>query len=297
MIRRLLAWALLGLSCVATAGAQGVVDDAGRRVALEQPAQRVVSLAPHTTELLFAVGAGDRVVATVETSDHPPAARQLPRVGRAGRLDLEAIVARDPDLVVAWGSGNPTVQIERLRELGLPVYVDEPRTLEAIAASMLELGRLAGLPGQARAAADAYRQRLAALRERYGDRRPVSVFYQLWAEPLMTINGDHVITDVMRGCGGRNVFRDLGALAPRISIEAVIARDPEVMIASGADARRADGLAMWHDWPELRAVAQERLFSVDPDLLQRHTPRILDGMARVCRQLQQVREQARGETD
>jgi len=297
MIRRLLAGALLGIGGVAVAGDAGVVDDAGYRVDLEPPAERVVSLAPHTTELLFAVGAGERIIATVEAADHPPPARELPRVGRAGRLDLEAIVAREPDLIVAWGSGNPSAQIERLRELGFPIYVDEPRTLEAIAESMVELGRLAGSPERAKPAADAYRQRLGALRERYGHRRAVSVFYQLWKDPLMTVNGDHVIADVIRGCGGRNVFRDMGALAPRVSIEAVVARDPEVIIASGAAGGRSAGLAMWHDWPQLRAVAREHLFSVHPDLLQRQTPRILDGMARVCRQLQRARERARGDAD
>ncbi len=285
---RVLAIGALAWVVAATAGPTAV-DDAGERIHLERPAQRIVSLAPHTTEILFAVGAGERVVATVTSADYPPPARELPRVGRYDRIDLEAVVGREPDLVVAWGSGNPERQVARLRELGVTVYVNEPRSLEAIAVSMLELGRLAGVADRARRAADAYRQRLAALRARYAQRATVTVFYQIWDDPLMTVNGDHVIADVMRGCGGRNAFADLSALAPRIGIEAVLERDPDAIVASGTGDARPESLAMWRDWPELTAVERDHLFFVAPDILQRHTPRILDGMTRLCRQLERVR--------
>lgn len=290
--RALLAAALAVATAPALAG-PSVVDDSGRRVTLAEPARRIVSLAPHVTEALYAAGAGERVVAAVSYSDHPEAARDLPRVGRYDSLNIEAILAREPDLVVGWGSGNPEAQLARLRDLGLTLYVNEPRRLEEIAASLERLGTLAGTEDAAAEAATAFREQLADLRARYGDRPTLEVFYQIWNDPLMTINDDHVIADVIRGCGGRNVFAGLSALAPRVSVEAVLERDPEVIVASGMDEERPEWLDMWRDWPEIEAVRNDNLFFVPPDLLQRHTPRILDGMERMCAQLERVRA-ARG---
>lgn len=284
----LLAAALAVVTAPALAG-PSVVDDSGRRVTLAEPARRIVSLAPHVTEALYAAGAGERVVAAVSYSDHPEAARDLPRVGRYDSLNIEAILAQEPDLVVGWGSGNPGAQLARLRDLGLTLYVNEPRRLEEIAASVERLGTLAGTEDAAAEAARAFRERRADLRARYGDRPTLEVFYQIWNDPLMTINDDHVIADVIRGCGGRNVFAGLSALAPRVSVEAVIERDPEVIIASGTGEERPEWLDMWRDWPELDAVRNDNLYFVPPDLLQRHTPRILDGMERMCAQLERVR--------
>jgi len=284
------------LLAASVAAGPTVLDDSDHRVSAASPAQRIISLAPHTTELVYAAGAGDALVATVANADYPPAARELPRIGDADGLNVEAIIAREPDLVVAWGSGNPDPVTERLRALGIAVYVDEPRSLDAIATTLLDLGRLAGTTATARAAGDRFRQRLARLRARYGDRPTVPVFYQVWVDPLMTVNGDHVISDVIRGCGGRNVFADLGGLAPRVSIEAVIARDPGVIVTSASRSGEADPLAMWRDWPEIEAVARDRLIKLPPDLLVRHTPRILDGMARFCRRLEAIRSDADGPT-
>ena len=285
-------WLLLVLiaSLAPMARAEIVVTDAtGHEVRLEQPARRIVSLAPHVTELLFEAGAGERVVAAVNYSDHPPAARELPRVGSYNRFDLERILALQPDLVVGWQSGNPGGQLERLRELGLTVYVTEPRNLSAVADSLEIIGRLAGTSATASRTAEDYRARLQRLRGRYADRRPIDVFYEIWNDPLMTVNGDHLISDVIRGCGGRNVFADLPAIAPRISVEAVLARDPAVIVASGMDAERPEWLDEWRRWPELRAVAGGDLYFIPPDFLQRHTPRVLDGMQRLCEQLERAR--------
>lgn len=284
----------LGAAALAAAGmpvsaGPSVVDDSGRRVTLAEPARRIVSLAPHLTEVLYAAGAGERLVAAVSYSDHPEAAQALPRVGSYDNLNVEAILAHEPDLVVGWKSGNPGRQLARLRELGLALYVNESRRLEQIARSLERLGTLAGTGDAADEAARAFRERLAALRARHADRPPLDVFYQIWNDPLMTVNDDHVIADVIRGCGGRNVFADLPALAPRVSVEAVLERDPEVIVASGMGDARPEWLDAWRHWPGLDAVRRGNLFFVPPDILQRHTPRILDGMARMCEQLERVR--------
>lgn len=289
MLRTLFAGLLIALSAPATAEVV-VTDDSGREVRLDAPAERIVSLAPHVTETLFEAGAGDRIVATVNHSDYPPAAAEIPRIGGYDRVNIESILDLDPDLVIGWESGNAQGQLERLRELGLTLYVSEPRELGTIAESLERFGRLAGTRGTANEAARDYRERLAGLRERYADRDPIDVFYQIWNDPLMTINDDHLISDVIRGCGGTNVFRDLPKIAPRVSTEAVVTRDPQVIIASGMGEERPEWLDNWKQWSELRAVANGDLYFIPPQYLQRHTPRILTGMERMCEQLAEARD-------
>lgn len=266
------------------------IDDGGRELTLERPARRVVSLAPHATELLFAVGAGGQLVGAVSHSDYPPAARHIPRVGGYDAVDLERIVRLEPDLVVAWGSGNGPRTIERLRELGVPVYVSEPRSLEGIARALERLGRLTGHPERGRERARRFRVRYAALQARYAGAEPVSVLYQIWNRPLMTINGEHLISDIIRLCGGRNVFAEAQTLAPTVSREAVLGADPEVIVASGMGDSRPDWLDAWRRWPRLQAVQGGHLYHVHPDLLQRHGPRIIEGAERLCAHLERVRE-------
>lgn len=288
---RIVALLVLGAFISGAVAGPEVTDDTGRQIALDEPARRIVSLAPHITEALYAAGAGEHVIAAVNHSDYPAAAEELPRVGTYDQLSVEEILGHEPELVIAWESGNPRDQVQRLRELGLTVYVTEPRSLDAIANTLLRLGSLAGTDERARQAADEYRQRLSELRERYADRPALEVFYQVWDDPLMTVNGDHVIADVIRGCGGRNVFAQLPAIAPRVSLEAVLEREPEVIIASGMGDARPDWLDMWREWPELPAAARGHLFFVPPDIVQRHAPRILEGMAQVCAQLQEARDE------
>jgi iron complex transport system substrate-binding protein len=263
-----------------------VIDDAGQEITLQRPARRIVSLAPHVTELLFAVGAGDTVVGTSEYSDYPDAARAIPRIGGGGGLDLEAILALQPDLVIAWESGNPAGQTRRLRQLGLPVFFSEPRRMEDIGTSLERFGQLTGRQEEARVQARAFADRLQALRRRYSGREAVTVFYQIWAHPLMTINGQHIVSDVIRLCGGRNVFADLPSLAPQVDREAVLAANPDVIVVGDAAQ-----LGAWRRWPELKAVRQQHLYAIQRELLVRHTPRLLDGAGQLCRLLEKVREQ------
>jgi len=268
-----------------------VVDDAGNTIVLEQPARRIVSLAPHVTELLFAVGAGGDLVGVAEFSDYPAAARRLPRVGGGNGLDLEAIVALQPDLVIAWESGNPATQISRLRELGIPVFLSEPRRLQDVPATMERLGRLAGTLSLAGPRIRAFDARYHALQLRYAGRPAVRVFYQAWDRPLMTVNGGHLISDVIGLCGGRNVFADLPALAPQIDIEAVLVADPDVIIAGSANGAVSPVLDAWRHWSRLTAVRNDHLYAIPWDLVARHTPRILDGAEQLCGILETVRSE------
>lgn len=276
------------LPCTASADIR-ITDDTGRVLEFEHPARRIVSLAPHLTELLFAAGAGEYVVGVSSFSDYPPAARVITRIGSGASIDLEKIVALKPDLVLAWQSGNPAGQVARLRGLGLRVFYSEPRVLEDIGSTLARLGELAATRSRAQAAIDSFTRRLSALRQRQVDKMPVSVFYQAWDRPLMTVNDDHIISDVIRLCGGVNVFAGLDALAPQVGTESVLQRDPQVIIAAEGGPGSGDVLADWQRWSTLSAVRNGHLYTVHADLLVRHTPRILDGAQRVCEILDQVR--------
>ena len=266
-----------------------LTDDAGNHLRLERPAQRIVSLAPHITELLFAAGAGAQVVGVVAYSDFPPEATALPQVGGYSKVDLEAVASLRPDLVVAWSSGNRNAHLDRLRALGIAVFLNEPRSLDDVARSLEQFGELAGSTEVASAAAQRFRTRHASLSARYRERAPVRTFYQIWDRPLMTINDEHLIADVIRLCGGRNVFGTLGTLSPTIGVEAVLAANPEAIVASGMGTARPEWLDQWKRWPDLAANAHDNLFFIPPDIVQRHTPRILDGASQLCEQLESVR--------
>ena len=285
---------LPALLLMATLQAQvAVEDDLGHTVTLASPAQRVVSLAPHATELLYAVGAGNQLVGAVEHSDWPPEARKLSRVGGYSRLDLEAILALEPDLVVAWDSGNPQGQLQRLRDLGLTVYTSEPRALADIPQALVRLGTLTGHKEQGRAAAADFRTKLAQLAQRYAQRPELRVFYQVWNQPLVTLGQDHLISHIIQLCGGRNIFDDLTVMAPHIDLEAVLLRNPEVIVASGMGEERPEWLEDWQRWPTLSAVAAGNLFFIHPDIIQRHSPRVLEGAARLCEHLDTARRRLR----
>jgi iron complex transport system substrate-binding protein len=281
---------LAGLLGACAAHAEIVVtDDLGERVALAAPARRIVSLAPHVTELLFAAGAGPKVVGAVEYSDYPPEARAIRRVGGYERLDFEAILALKPDLVVGWESGNGLDNLQRLRQLGLAVFASQPGALPELGATLEKLGALTGTPAAAGRAAAEYRARLAAIRARHAGRGEVSVFYEIWNQPLMTVNDAHLISDVIRLCGGRNVFGGLRALAPTVNAEDVVRADPEAIVASGAGDGRPEWLDEWQRWPRLTAVARGNLYVVPPELIQRATPRVLQGAERLCAALDEAR--------
>ena len=283
----LLAW--LALTGAPAAAEIRVTDDAGRSVSLAHPARRIISLAPHMTELLFAAGAGAQVVGTVEYSNYPQAAQRIPRIGDSAQLDLERIVALRPDLVVVWRNGNAQRQLDKLLHLGIPVFYNEPRRLPDIARAIEQLGRLAGTQAAAQPVAQDFIARVAALRGRYAGRDPVPLYFQIWDQPLLTVNGEHLISDVIGMCGGRNVFAGLKPLTPEISTEAVLAADPEAIGGVSAEAGQLGNLEAWKLWPRLTAVARDNLFLIDSDVISRNTPRILEGAEQLCEHLAAAR--------
>ncbi|MAK34336.1 MAG: cobalamin-binding protein [Acidiferrobacter sp.] len=275
--------AVLGLFFVLRVFAEvAVVDDAGQEVALTSPAMRVVSLAPNITEILFFIGAGEQMVGAVEYSDFPPAARDLPVIGSHSRFDVEQILSLKPDLIVGWLSGNSLEDLEGLKRLGLPVFISEPSTVEGIVSLMERLGALTGHQAQSLSQASAFRASFNASRETYSTRRQVSVFYQVWEQPIYTLNGDHVISQLISLCGGRNIFSDLKQLAPVVSLESVLARDPEVIVGGGIFGQTPPWAERWQSWPTVRAVRNRHIYAVDSDHIARMGPRLAEGVEALC---------------
>lgn len=269
-------------------------DDFGNEVRLEEAAERIISLAPHITELVFAAGAGKQLVGAVSYSDYPEEAKKVSRIGTYKQVSYEAILALKPDLVLAWRSGNGEDVSERLRSLGLVVHESEPETLEDVAKTLRDYGVLSGHQQEAEARASEFLGRLSTLRQQYSRQTPVGVYYQIWNEPLLTLNDDHIISDVVRLCGGQNIFANAVSLVSKISVESVIREDPQVVIASGMGEARPEWLDEWRKWPSIKAVEAGQLYFVPPDLLQRHTLRIMDGAEQVCKYLDLARKHYQG---
>ena len=282
--------ALLFLAVIAVpAQAITVQDFSGREVTLDQPAKRIVALAPHIVENLYSAGAGDKLVGVVSYSDFPDEAKNVPEVGTYNAFSLEQVLALNPDLVVMWGSGNGMQTLSKFEALGIPVYVSELRQLSDVPKSIRNLSQLAGTPAIGEAEASRIETELNALHRRYGEKRSLSVLYQIWNDPLQTVNGEHLISEIIALCGGHNVFGDASSLAPRVSIESVLLRDPDAIVASGMGEARPEWLDQWRAYPSLTAVADEALFFVNPDHLQRPSARIVLGARSLCQQLDQIR--------
>ena len=275
-------------AAAAPRAAVSVADDEGTTIVLDKPAVRIVSLAPHATELLYAAGAGEQVVGVLSTSDWPPEAKTKTKVGDAHRLDMERILTLAPDLVVSWPY-SASAQVAALRARGVPVFVTNPTTIAGIAADIERLGTLAGTLPVASMRARAFRTQLERLSSRRGQSPAVRVFYEIWNEPLYTIGGRHVISEAIRACGGENVFASLTLPAPGVSVEAVLAAEPEAIIAGVDGAVRPPWLDEWKRWTTLPAVARGNLYTVDANLLHRPGPRFLDGMEGLCAALDDAR--------
>lgn len=279
----LLAFPALASSVCAT-------DDLGEEVCLEQPAERIAALSPGATELAWASGAGDQVVAVVAYSDYPPAAKEVTSVGSHTRMDMERLLELRPDLVIGWVTGNPTEQLATLKEMGVPVFSIEPRSFEGVSHTIERLATLAGTEAEGFAEAERFRKGITQLRARFSKADPVPVFYQVWDEPLMTVNRDHLIGEMIELCGGDNVFGHLERLVPRISAEAVIAANPEAILAGGMGEENRHWLTRWQSFPSLTATERDNLFFIPPSLVQRPTPRMLEGTRLFCEKLEVARD-------
>lgn len=266
-----------------------VLDDSGRSVTLSSPAERIISLAPHNTENLFSAGAGDKVVGVVEYSDYPPGAQQIASVGSHVEFNLEVILALEPDLIVAWRSGNNNDSLQQIERFGIPVYYSEPRSFSDIVENIRELAKLSGTEHLQDPDLEKVLDQIESTRDTYANQAPPDVFYQVWTDPLMTLNGDHLISRVLEVCGARHLFAELPIIAPRISIEAVVDANPDIIATGMVDQKKPD-MSIWDKWETISAVKNSRFVFVDSDVMHRHTLRMLKGVTGFCDLLNSARE-------
>jgi len=266
-----------------------VVDDNDDEVRLAAPAQRIISLAPNITEVLFHIGAGEQIVGADEYSNYPEAAKQILRVNNHAAANYELILSLKPDLVIAWQSGNGDKIISPLRKLGIPVFVVETREIERIPNLFRRFGQLSGNNELAQQRIEEFTQRLQLLGDAQIGKSVVRTFYQIWDQPLITLNGKHMVSDVIELCGGVNVFADAAPLVPYVNIESIVAADPQVIIAGGSQDEQSSWFSSWQKWDGISAVQHKQIYLIPADLMQRHSVRILDGAQMMCEYLDNAR--------
>lgn len=288
--RPLLATSLSLAALAAQAQAVSLTDDAGRALALPAPARHAISLTPHATELVYAAGAGAYLAGTVRGSDFPPAARKLPSIGDAFQPDLERLLSLRPDLLIGWQPSANSVLAGLSQKWGIPVYYSDPRRLSDIPGAIASYGKLFGTEATADAEAGRLRARLAQLRDSYSHKTPVRVFVQAGVNPLYTISDNSIIGDALKLCGAINVFGQSKLLAPQVSVEGVLAANPQAVVGGVSTAREAQSLQQ--DWRAagLPAAREGHVYALDADALYRPGPRLIDTAATLCEQLDRVRQ-------
>jgi len=252
-------------------------------------AQRVVTMAPFLTELVFASGAGDKLVGVAAHSDYPAQARKLPVVADATGANRETLLALRPDVVLAWRTGTPAGAIESLRQAGINVVVMDGARIDDVPKLLRQVGVLTDTRARSEQSAAAFESALKKLRGIYAAKPRVRAMFEIWHAPLMTISGNHFMTDALEVCGGSNVFNDLASIAPEVSLESVIAKDPQAIIGAGSALDEKTFRANWSRFESLRAVKAGALIYLNPDTIQRQTPRLLDGVKALCEGLETVR--------
>jgi len=267
-----------------------IIDDTSQLIRLEKPAQRIISLSPGLTELLFAAGAGQQIKGVVSYSDHPPAAKQIQQVGSYNSLDMEKIIALNPDIIFAWHSGNPESQVQQLKKLGFNVFTSEPHHLKDIANAILNFGILTGHAEFAQKQSEKFSRQLNRLQQTYQQKTKVTVFAQIWNKPVMSIGGNHLISRLVALCGGENIFQQQTSLTVTPNIESIIEKKPQLILSTGMATQGAAWLKRWQNWHSIPAVEQQQLYSINPDLLVRHTPRVLEGAEIMCEYFDQARK-------
>lgn len=267
-----------------------ISDDSGQILRFKNHPQRIISLAPHITEIIFYIGQGDKLIGVDQFSNFPEQALHIPRIGSSAQLNLEEVLKLKPDLVIAWQSGNTAPQISRLKDFGIPIYYSEPKNLEDIKNTIIQFGLLTGAQKQANQQAKAFENKIKKFKEstqKNIHKNKIRVFYQVWQQPLMTLNGEHIVSEVIELCGGNNIFSELSIIAPQINIEAVIEKNPQLIMTGE---KNIEQLAMWKQWPQIDAVQNNNFLGVNSDHLVRAGPRILLGAEKICQAIDAIRE-------
>lgn len=258
--------------------------------ALADKPLRIVALAPHIVENLYAIGAGDLIVGTLDYADYPQEATKIERIGGYNGISIEKLLMLKPDMVIAWKNGNQAEDLAQIKRLGIELYLSDPRFIEGVASEILKLGQLTGHIEQSKQVAETFTAKLNAIKVTQKDKTTLTGFYQLWPEPMMTVSKNTWINQLIETCQVTNVFANSDTDYPQISIENVIVTKPQVIIIPDEKSKRVMPTVNWQQWPEIPAVKYEQFISVNADLLHRFTPRMLDGLAQMCDKVDISRE-------
>lgn len=251
---------------------------------------RIVALAPHIVENLYAIGAGDLIVGTLDYADYPQEATKIERIGGYNGISIEKLLMLKPDMVIAWKSGNQAEDLAQIKRLGIELYLSDPSSIEGVASEILKLGQITGHIEQSKQVAETFTAKLNAIKVTQKDKTMLTGFYQLWPEPMMTVSKNTWINQLIETCQVTNVFANSDTDYPQISIENVIVTKPQVIIIPDEKSKRVMPTVNWQQWPEIPAVKYEQFISVNADLLHRFTPRMLDGLAQMCDKVDVSRE-------
>lgn len=282
-----------------------VIADTERLI---KPAQRIVALSPHSVEMLYAIGVGDRILGTTDHADYPEEAKKIARIGGFNGIQLEALVALEPDLVVAWEGGNKAEDLNKIEELGINLFRSSTKRLLDIPREVRKLGQLTGSEDQANQLAKQFEDRYIKLKQGSQDKSKIPFFYQLWSEPLRTLTDDTWISEMISGCGGINVIEHSGIHYPEVNVEHLLKVPPRailipvhseelteksqsiVSVHKISLAEASNRWQIWRDWSEIPAVKDENFILLNGDLMHRFSLRALDGMASVCEAFDQIRK-------
>ena len=274
---------------LATASQLSAIDDGGSKITLRGPAKRIIAMSPGLTEVVFELHAGSALVGVDEYSNFPLAAQGITRVNSSSAANYELILSLKPDLILAWKSGNGARIISRLRDLGLSVFVVEIQRVADIPALYRRLGSLLGQTARAKKLAEKFLDEIEVIRHSFQSQPEITVFYEVWDDPLMTLSGKHMLSDAISFCGGRNIFEDMVQIAPLINIESVAAADPQVIISG----HNVEGLnnwrSRWSRWAAMQAVKKQHLYMVASDSLLRQSGRLVEGIRSLCENIQKAR--------
>ena len=258
-------------------------------IALANEVKRIITLSPSAVEMLYAIGAGDRIVGTVEYSDFPEQAKDILRIGNYKGVQIEKIVALKPDLVVTWESGNQLADIKKLKSLGIPTFNSSPRNIPDLAEQLIRLGKITGTEEKAKIAADSILAKFHELKGKYGSKDKVKVFYQLWHDPMRTVGPTSWISTLISDCNGENIFNDTDAGYPLVSLESIVVKNPQVIIIPHHSGEVGAKQEVWNNWKNVDAVKHQRLSIVDGGIMLRLGPRIIEGLELMCEAIDDAR--------
>lgn len=251
-------------------------------------AARYITLSPHLTEILFDLNVGDEIVATVEHSDYPERAKSIAIIGNHQSLNIEAIVALEPDVVFAWSDGNPGLQLQRLTDLGIKIFYSAPNDLNALMAEINAIGDLVNQSSRAQFITQQMAKQINSISANYENSAPLNVFYQIWHQPLRALGSDAWLNDLLARCGAKNIFAHLPQAYPQVSIEVVIEKQPDVIIMPQSNKLNAEQ-ELWQNWPMLKAVKNNHIVAINADWLHRFTGRSIRGLTSLCESLDALR--------